>query len=74
MTDRALKELEKIINEELKAKGLNVKIEIKGMSAKVQAYEHNLLTEKIPTEEEARKINDAFSKAIEKWKKKYSIE
>ena len=74
MSNGALKELEKLMNEELKAKKLNVKVEMKGISAKVEAYEHNLLTEKIPTKEEALKIDDAFGNAIRKWKQKYSIE
>jgi hypothetical protein len=73
MSNGALKELERYMNEELKAKGLNIKVEVKGMSDKVEAIEQNLLTEKVPTKEDALKINEAFSKAVENWKKKYHI-
>jgi len=73
MSNGALKELERFMNEELKAKGLNIKVEMKSMSAKVEAYEHNLLYKKTPTDEEAKKMYEAFGIAIEKWKKKYLI-
>lgn len=74
MGNGALKELEKIMNDELKAKELNVKVEMKGIDVEAEAYEHNLLFGKTPTEQEAKKIDEAFSVAIKKWKKKYSIE
>jgi len=67
MNNKTLKELGKIMNEELKAKDLNITVEVKGSDS--QGILTNVSGKDL--EDEAKKYQEAMSIAFEKWKKKH---
>ena len=62
------KELENLINAELKGKGLDITVEVKG--SKGRGIPMNLSKTDLKVEEN-KKLHEALSSAFEKWNKKY---